>query len=255
MKAALAAAAWLMAGIMPSFALMQTASAPTPAPASASSAQPVVLDRVEAIIDGDVLLQSDVEEEMRFAVLEALQVLPGQNTQLRAVRRLITRTLILQQMKAQQQPVTASDAQVTQGLSDLRKLLPACGPYHCVTDDGWHTFLQANRLTVQEVSERWSQRLAILHFIDLRFRTGIRISKEQIDDYYQKTLLPALAKAGQKPPPLDAIAPKIQEVLLQQEVSGLLQDWLKSLRDEGSVQIVDPAYAALADAGSGDESE
>ena len=67
----------------------------------------------------------------------------------------------------------------------------------------------------------------------------------------------ALAAAGYgiDKPPLDAIAPKIQEVLLQQEVSGLLQDWLKSLRDEGSVQIVDPAYAALADAGSGDESE
>ena len=44
----------------------------------APEGKPVVLDSVVAIVNGDVLLQSDVEEERRF---ESLQLLPAdQNT-------------------------------------------------------------------------------------------------------------------------------------------------------------------------------
>lgn len=84
--------------------------------------------------------------------------------------------------------------------------------------------------------------MAILRFVDLRFRSGIRISQDQIATYYQKTLVPALAKDNQNAPPLAEVSARIQEILLQQQVSGLFQDWLSSLRDQGNVQIVDPAY-------------
>ncbi|MBT9329840.1 peptidylprolyl isomerase [Paracidobacterium acidisoli] len=215
--------------------------------------QPVVLDKVEALIHGDVLLQSDVNQEMRFAVLEPVRILPGQNTAQRALRRLIDRSLILDQMKDQQQPTATDSAKVAKALDDLKKQLPECPKYHCETEAGWKAFLAAHGLMEQEVSDRWSERLAILHFIDVRFRTGIRISNEQVEDYYRKTLLPALQKAGQPAPALNAVAPRIQEVLLQQEVSSLLQDWLKSLRDEGNVQIVDPAYAAAGSSSDGDD--
>jgi hypothetical protein len=214
-----------------------------------------MLDRVEAIINGNVLLQSDVDEEMRFAVLEPLRVLPGQNTPLPAVRRLINRTLIVQQMKDQQQPVSVSGDEVAQALGELKKQLPECAKYHCETAEGWQAFLSANGLTEEEVENRWSERLAILHFIDVRFRSGIRISKEQVEDYYKKTLIPALAKSGQPAPQLSAVTTRIQEILLQEEVSGLLRDWLKSLRDEGSVQIVDPAYASLGSGSAEDEGD
>ena len=86
--------------------------------------------------------------------------------------------------------------------------------------------------------------MAILQFIDLRFRSGIRISQEQIATYYQKTLTPALARDNEKAPPLAEVSGRIQEILLQQQVSGLFQDWLTSLRDQGNVQVVDRAYSA-----------
>ena len=49
-------------------------------------------------------------------------------------------------------------------------------------------------------------------------------------------------------PPLKSVSARIQEVLLQQQVNVLLQDWLKSLRDEGTVRIIDPAYAGAINA-------
>lgn len=215
----------------------------------------VQLDHVVASIGNNVILESDVREEMRLSTLEPLQVLPGQDTPDRALRRLIDRTLILEQMKVQQQPVSTPLPQVQKAVEELRKEIPECSHYHCETDQGWNSFLKANDLTPELVDDRWSQRMAILRFVDIRFRAGIRISKQQIADYYTKTLLPALAKAHEPQPALDAVSPRIEEILLEQQVNSLFQDWLGSLRDEGNVRIVDPAYTADLDAQSGDGSE
>lgn len=217
---------------------------PPPATASAPSPKTVQLDHVVAMIGTNVLLQSDVEQEMHLSALEPLQVLPGRNTPEAALRRLVDRTLILEQMKDQQQPVTTPAPEVEKSLLELRKQIPACIRFDCTSLAGWEAFLKANDLKSDEVQQRWSQRMAMLHFINVRFRSGITISRDQVTTYYQKTLLPALAKAHEPAPPLDQVASRIRELLLQQQVSGLFQDWLTSLRDQGNVQIVDQAYAA-----------
>jgi hypothetical protein len=221
----------------------QSASPQVPAPSSPVDER-VELDHVVTMIGSNVILQSDVEQEMHFSALEPLLVLPGQNTPDSALRRLIDRTLILQQMEQQQQPTTTPAAQVDKSLAELLKQIPACAQFHCETAEGWAAFLLSNELNEEMVEQRWSQRMAMLRFIDLRFRSGIRISQDQIATYYQKTLEPALAKDNEKAPPLTEVSARIQEILLQQQVSGLFQDWVSSLRDQGNVQIVDPAYSA-----------
>jgi hypothetical protein len=222
----------------------QSGSPQAPAPTSASANEPVELDHVVTMIGSNVILQSDVEQEMHLSALEPLLILPGQNTPDSALLRLIDRTLILQQMEQQQQPTTTPGAEAEKSLAELRKQIPACSQFRCETAEGWAAFLRSNNLNEEVVDERWSQRMAMLSFIDLRFRSGIRITQEQIATYYQKTLQPALAKDNQKTPPLAEVSARIQEILLQQQVSGLFQDWVSSLRDQGNVQIVDPAYSA-----------
>lgn len=218
---------------------------PTP-PQPNPPAQPgaTELDHVVAIVGPTVILQSDVEQEMHLSALEPLQVLPGENTPARALRRLIDRTLILEQMKEQLQPVNAKDENVEKAIAQLRKEIPACAQYHCGTEEGWDDFLRTNDLDAEMVRERWSQRMAILHFVDLRFRSGIRISSDQISAYYEKTLVPALAKEHQTAPALADVTGRIQEVLLEQQVSGLFEEWLGSLRGQGNIRVVDQGYSA-----------
>jgi peptidyl-prolyl cis-trans isomerase SurA len=212
------------------------------------SQHPVVLDRVVAVINGDVILESDVKEEQEFAQLEPFAVSPGSDTLKLAARRLANRTLILQQMKAQQGlNINVTDGEVQKALMDLRAHLPQCRRYHCLTDEGWKAFLAVHDLTEAEVFAHWKQRLMILKFIDLRFRSGIRISNEEVQDYYNKSVQPVYERQNEKPPALSDISQRIQEILLQQHVNGLLQDWLKSLREEGSVQVLDPAYGQSSD--------
>lgn len=231
-------------GVAPGAAAQPAAVPPQATAAPANGGPFVTLDHVVAVIDGEVLLQSDVNEEMHFAALEPFQPHAGRDTRQDALRRLINRVLIMQQMKTQRRfDASTSDAEVETSLKDLRSHLPQCAKYKCETAEGWKAFLEANDLTQPEVSEHWKQRLTILRFIDVRFRTGIRISHESVAEYYEKTVVPAFERQHQNAPPLEEVSSRIQEVLLQQQVNGLLRDWLTSLRTEGSLQIVDPAYA------------
>jgi peptidyl-prolyl cis-trans isomerase SurA len=239
----------LIPGIEVPAILAQASTAPETSESSA--AKPQELDRVIAIINGDVLLQSDVLEEMQFASIQPLGQ-PGLATDPAvAGRRLINRTLILQQMKTQQADNPVSDEELEKGLAELRKQIPACGRFHCETLEGWRNFLKQNSLTEQQVADRWRQRLQIVNFIDTRFRNGVRIAKPEIQDYYDKTFVPAFKKESANPPALSAVSNRIEEILLQRRVNGMLQDWLKSLRDQGSVQILDPVYGVSS--GNNDE--
>jgi peptidyl-prolyl cis-trans isomerase SurA len=214
---------------------------PEGAAPAGSSQQPVVLDSVIAVINGDVLLRSDLQNEMNMADLEPLTLPAGKNFERRAARRLINRTLILQQMQSQGMVKEISDEEVQKDLDALREQLPDCRKSDCKTEAGWTAFLAERNLTPNEVTERWRQRMQILNFIDARFRAGVRISKTDIEDYYNKTLVPEFEKQKLSAPPLNSVSARIEEILLQQHVNGLLQDWLKSLRDQGNVIILDPA--------------
>ncbi len=202
-----------------------------------------VLDRIVAVVNGDLVLESDVDQEQRFASFQPLTEPEGSFTRARAVERLINRDLILQQLKVQPQaPVT--DKELDEQITQLRKDIPACKVEHCETDAGWERFLAEHGFTVEELRERWKQRIEVLRFIEQRFRMGIRISPEEIRGYYEKTMLPQYANKKITPPKLEAISERIQEVLLQQQVGSLLGDWLRSLRAQGTVRLVGQDEAA-----------
>ncbi len=79
-------------------------------------------------------------------------------------------------------------------------MIPECAQYHCQTEAGWQAFLQAHGLTEQEVEKHWTQRMIILSFIQSRFGSGVRITPQEIADYYNKTLVPQIHGQGSRPP-------------------------------------------------------
>ncbi|MDP9038080.1 MAG: peptidylprolyl isomerase, partial [Acidobacteriota bacterium] len=212
--------------------------APPPGPSPASSAARVGIDRIVAVVNTDLVLESDVDAEQRFL---AFQPLRAETTESRdkLLERLIDRDLILQQMKQQPQP-PIPDAEVDAQLATMRKSLPECAAYKCDTDAGWTRLAADHGFTPQEVRDRWRTRMEVLRFIEERFRMGIRITQAEIDDYYKNKLVPAYEKSHTAPPPQASINDRIQEILLQQQVNGLLEDWLKALRAQGSVRILAP---------------
>ena len=201
------------------------------------------IDRVVAIVNGDLILDSDVDQERRFEAFQPYNEQSGRSTREQTIERLINRALILQQSKlTAEDPITNDD--LKREVDDLRKNIPACHQYNCATDEGWKKFLASQGFTEEEFDASWKQRMQVLQFIEERFRQGIRISATDVKNYYDTKLLPEFAKQGAAPPKLEDVSQRIQEVLLEQQVSNLLSDWLKSLRAQGQVVVMHPGDAA-----------
>ena len=85
----------------------------------------VVLDRVVAVVNNQAILASDVDDEVRLAVLD-----PGQAgvvlTPKRALEQLISRALIQQQIRQEDaQAAEPTQADVDARLAEIRKEVPA----------------------------------------------------------------------------------------------------------------------------------
>jgi hypothetical protein len=216
-----------------------SAQGQNPAPA-APPAKAVVLDRVVAVVNNQAILASDVDDEVRLAVLD-----PGVAgvvlTPKRALDQLISRALIQQQIRQEDaQAAEPTQAEVDARLAEIRREVPACIHFNCASDQGWTAFLTAHGLSPQRVESYLRYRVQILRFIEQRFRQGIRIAPEDIEKYYRETLLPQYTP-GEAIPPLDKAAPRIQEILLEQQVNVLFDDWLRNLRRQGDVEVLDPS--------------
>jgi hypothetical protein len=202
------------------------------------AASPQVLDRVVAVVNYRPILWSDVTNEIRFAVLDPEEV-NGTQTPQRALQELISRTLIQQQIREEDASTALpGDDEVQARVHELRTELPACARADCATDAGWQAFLAANGLTTVQVESYLRLRLEILRFIEMRFRQGIRISPEETEAYYRDKLVPQYAP-GAAVPALKAVAPRIEEILLEEQVNVMFGQWLENLRRQGDVEVLD----------------
>jgi hypothetical protein len=233
-----------------------TLSLPIPSIAQAVGKNPepgssVIFDRVVAVVNRQAILASDVQDEMQLSVLDPTRITREKMTEKQALERLISRTLIQQQIRQEDLSATGPEPEeLASRLKDIRTELPACVRAHCETDAGWKAFLTQHDLTSPEVEDYLRRRIEILSFIEMRFRQGIRINPEEIEEYYAGTLLPEYP-AGQKPPALQQVSSRIEEILLQQRVDQVFDNWLANLRKQGQIEVLDPTMES--DAANGDQ--
>jgi len=203
----------------------------------------VQLDRIAALVNNTPILESDVQQELEVSRLVPTRADAAENTpekkRTAAVDRLIDRMLITDQ-EQWQPPKPVTDTELADDIKELQRRIPDCSPHKCDTVAGWSAVLAAHGFTTSEFNTRWKARIEMLRFIELRFRDGARITPGDVRDYYRDTLTPQYAAAHTTPPPLPQIENRIQQLLLEERISSLLEDWLKQLRTAGNVRILAP---------------
>ncbi len=227
---------WLMAVLL----LLLPAGAAVAA--DSGPAGPVVLDRVVAVVGEQAVMASEVEQEMRFAAFAPNAEPATDNTPQRALQRLIDRLLIDEQRSLQPGAAEPTQQQVDAAISAMRASIPACAHYQCSTAAGWQRFVTDHGFTQQEVEARVRDELAILKFIDMRFSVAARVPASAVQQYFNDVLRPQLIQRHAAVPQLAQVAARIRDILRQQQISAMLDQWLKGLRAEDHVRILDPAY-------------
>ena len=92
-------------------------------------------------------------------------------------------------------------------------------------------------LTSSQVREMLNRQIYVERYLDYKFRTSVQVDSSQIDAYYQKELLPELAKKNEPAPGRRAVEEQIREVLVQRGISDLTAKWLDETKSRLKIEI------------------
>lgn len=197
---------------------------------SACSAQ--VVDRMVAVVNKRVILESELDDTARVEFLmqgkPLAQLTPTERTA--TLDRLIDRSLLEQQI-APAEMLDPTPAEVAERLGEVRRQLPGAE-----TDDGWHKILNNYGLAQQDVEDNLKSQIRILRFVDLRFRSLVRVEPSAVEAYYRDKLIPQLRAQGAAAPPLSQVSAKIDDILTEQGIDDMLARWLETLRGQAHIE-------------------
>ena len=204
-----------------------------------------VVDRMVAVVNKRVILESELDQATHVEFL--LQAKPIQSlTQAdrsAVLERLIDRSLLDQQI-VNTAMLDPAPEELAVKIKEIRDGMPGAA-----SNDRWNAILAGYGLMQQDVAEQLTSQFRILRFIDLRFRGLVRVEKEAIAAYYQDRFLPEVRKRNASEPKLSEVSNKIEQILAEQRIDELLNNWLKTLRAQAHIERMLPA-AATARAGT-----
>jgi parvulin-like peptidyl-prolyl isomerase len=207
------------------FALLFTA---VPAPQAFSGSAPPqsarVVDRIVARIEGDIILQSQVRE------LGAFQELIDGHAESddKLLEELIEQWVVETEATASHFPQPAQ-SEVDRELARLK------GQF--ASPEKYESRLNELGLSADQVRQLLSRQIYVERYLDYKFRPSVQIEPADIDAYYQKELLPELAKNKQPAPGRAGVEQQIREVLIQRGISGLTVKWLDDTKSRLKIEI------------------
>jgi hypothetical protein len=201
---------------------------------AAQSAQPVVVDRIVAHIEDDIIALSEVRE------LAAYQELVDGHAESddSVLNELIEQWVVNNEATATQFP-PAAEAEVNREVARIQGRFASAQAYN--------ERLTALGLTPDAVKRIVAREIYLARYLDYKFRPAVQVSDDDIAKYYQEHLAPELAAKGQKAPDLASVTEQIREVLVQQGVSDRAAGWFDETKSRLKIQI-EPATAASSKA-------
>jgi len=184
-------------------------------------------------VGNTAITSSDVENELQLEFFldgkSGAGADPSTATLDQVRDRLIDRVLLGEEARAGEIRVSTDDPAVEQRLDDVRKKFPNLA--------GYESGLKALSMTEAGLRQDLAEQQTILQLVDQRLRPEATVDPSDIEAYYRSRLIAELARQGQPAPPLAEVTDRIREILVQQKISGLLEDWLKRLRAARDVKI------------------
>ena len=88
-----------------------------------------------------------------------------------------------------------------------------------------------------QVRQMLMRQIYVERYLDYKFRPSVQIEPADIDAYYQKELLPELAKKNQPAPSRAEVEEQIREVLVQRGISELTAKWLDETKSRLKIEL------------------
>lgn len=177
----------------------------------------VLLDRIVARIEGDIILLSDVRALSRYQDLVDGKKEPDSQI----LDRLIDQWIVRNEADTARFP-HPTDVDVARG---LERLLAAFDSL-----DEYQSRKKTLGLSDNDVQKMITDQLYLSRYLDSRFRPAVQITPAEIDDFYQKGVVARAKARRQQPPTLEASREYIQEALIQRGINEQADRWLQESR-------------------------
>jgi parvulin-like peptidyl-prolyl isomerase len=204
--------------------LLSMASAPRAlsGPATLQSAR--IVDRIVAHIEDDIILLSQVRELGAFQ-----QLIDGHaESDDKLLQELIEQWMVETEATASHFPQPAQ-SEIDRELTRLRE--------HFANPDNYASRLSELGLSAAQVRQLLSRQIYVERYVDYKFRPSVQIEPADIDAYYQKELLPDLAKNNQPAPHRAEVEEQIRELLIQRRISDMTVKWLDDTKARLKIEI------------------
>ena len=192
-----------------------------------------MLDRVVASVGNTAITRYDVVQEYRFErFLDGKSPAgePGGEESQAALNRLISQTLLAEQMQRLRRTSKNGAKAAADTLKSVRDKFP--------NEQSYNAALQSLGMTEPQVLNRLEIYLRTLQMINNRLRPTALPNPGEVDDYYKKVFVPEYAKRNPGPPPaLDQVREQIREILIQKKMNEQMDDWLDRLKASHRVTV------------------
>ena len=196
-------------------------SAVVPGAAAGAAQRGEMLDRVLAVVDGQIITLSDVRAALHFQLVP-----PDVSTDPvhAALRRLIDRRLMLSEVERYAPPEPAATA-IETGVAAIQARFPS--------RDAFDAALQQSAMTRDEMRRYVRDSLRLELYLQQRFAASAQPSEDDLVLYY-KQHAGDFAKNGvlQR---FDAVREQVRGLLMEERQAAAISDWIAGLRRRGSV--------------------
>lgn len=195
------------------------------APATVISQGAVVVDRVVARIENDVITLSDLRELAAYQRLAGRE--PAQDAEL--LDELIDQWIVTNDASAARFPAPPAE-QVDADFAALRNQVG--------TPEQFAARLRELDLSEQDVRRLVAKQVFVDLYLERKFRAIARVQPGEVETYYEKEFVPQLQARKQTVPPLDDVRDSITDVLLERDITRRAQQWMQQARKQLDIEIL-----------------
>ncbi|MCC6291946.1 MAG: hypothetical protein IT164_04815 [Bryobacterales bacterium] len=204
---------------------------------AAQAVRAELVDRLAVSVDSSAIFESEILDHLRVAAfLEDKPVDLSPRARTAAANQLIELKLIHREMQLSRY--------TPPGVEIARPLLAKFRAERYPGDAAYGEALASRHLREADLLGNLLLQLTITRFVNFRFRPGVRVTDEEVANYYRDSFVPGWesVKAPVPVPPVQDAQAEIEAILTEQKVDQAMDDWLKAARASVRIQFHEEVF-------------
>ncbi|HEX4770121.1 MAG TPA: hypothetical protein VH351_04770 [Bryobacteraceae bacterium] len=208
-----------------------------------SATRAATVDRIEVVVDRQIITELDLEEDIRvtdflngtvFDATTQSDALPNQRRA--AAERLIDQSLIKQEIALSHYP-WVSEPEIDEAVEQLHQARGAAA---------FEAGLETNQISLALLRRHLALQLTTMRFVAFRFRPELGISDDDLDNYYRRLISKWAAGHPNEPvPTFESSRRNIRRGLVEERTNAALDEWLRDARQRAQIDYADHTLQAV----------